>query len=40
LQIGASDVFGLAPQFVHRVEFRCPLGQPQQFDVQVAGQLS
>jgi hypothetical protein len=40
LQVGADDIFGLSPKLVHRVQFGCAVGQPQQVNSQIASELS
>lgn len=39
LQVGADNVFALPPEFVQRVEFGRPFGEPEQLDPQIVGQL-
>jgi hypothetical protein len=39
LAVGADMILAMTPQVVHTVEFRAPLGQPDQPDAQLGGQL-
>ena len=38
LLIHVDDILPFAPQSIHRVQLRATLGQPQQLDVEQAGQ--
>lgn len=39
LEIGTDRLFGMTPQMVHRIQVRAALWQPNQFNVQLRGQL-